>query len=77
MITINGVAFLGGVDVKRKPDRRGRRQARQLRHEAGESASRPGGVITRTTGSCTGTGATRDATANSTNAVLSQFLTAA
>jgi hypothetical protein len=34
VITINGVAILGGVDVKRKPTVEAARQARQLRHEA-------------------------------------------
>jgi hypothetical protein len=34
VITINGVALLGGVDVKRKPTVEAARQARQLRHEA-------------------------------------------
>jgi hypothetical protein len=34
VITINGVAFMGGVDVKRKPTIEAQREARRLRHEA-------------------------------------------
>ena len=34
MITINGVALLGGVDVKRKPTLETSREARQQRLEA-------------------------------------------
>jgi hypothetical protein len=34
VITIDGVALLGGVDVKRKPTAQAARDARQLRHEA-------------------------------------------
>ncbi len=34
VITINGVAFMGGVDVKRRPTNEAAREARQLRHEA-------------------------------------------
>ncbi len=34
VITIDGLALLGGVDVKRKPTTEAQREARQLRHEA-------------------------------------------
>ena len=34
VITIDGLALLGGVDVKRKPTTEAAREARQLRHEA-------------------------------------------
>jgi hypothetical protein len=34
VININGVAFMGGVDVKRKPSIEAAREARELRHEA-------------------------------------------
>jgi transposase len=34
VITINGVAFMGGVDVKRKPTMETSREARQQRLEA-------------------------------------------
>jgi len=33
LITISGLAFMGGVDVKRKPTIEAQREARQLRHE--------------------------------------------
>jgi hypothetical protein len=34
LITISGLAFMGGVDVKRKPTLEATREARRLRHEA-------------------------------------------
>ena len=34
VITINGLAFMGGVDVKRRPTLQAARDARQLRHDA-------------------------------------------
>jgi hypothetical protein len=34
VITINGLAFMGGVDVKRRPTLQAAREARQLRNDA-------------------------------------------
>ena len=39
VITINGLAFMGGVDVKRRPTLQAAREARQLRNDARRAAT--------------------------------------
>ena len=68
MITINGVAFMGGVDVKRKPTMEASREARQQRLEARRERLEARQHYHQDRHSTTTTGATTGGLANWTNA---------
>ncbi len=68
VITINGVALMGGVDVKRKPTLETSREARQQRLDARRDRLEARHSTTRTGTSTTRTGATAGEPANWTNA---------